>query len=79
MHTEVIRKQEVELQRVLDLAPQLVAVFGPNRERIFANRPTLDFLGLTLEEWQALTDPVLFFHPDDRDRMVRDVYSGANV
>jgi len=45
----VIREGERELQQMLDLAPQLVAVYGPNRERLYANRVSLDYLGLNLE------------------------------
>ena len=47
-----IRTQEMELRQMLDLAPQYVAVFGPARERLYANRIFLDYLGLTLEEWR---------------------------
>ena len=73
-----IREQEVELRDVLDLTPLLVAVFGPDRKRLYANRPALDYLGLTLEEWQAVPDPLWFFHPDDRERMAEQVYTGAD-
>jgi PAS domain-containing protein len=48
----VIREGERELQQMLDLAPQLIAVYGPNRERLYANRVSLDYLGLSLEEWR---------------------------
>jgi formate hydrogenlyase transcriptional activator len=49
---EKIREQEMELRHILDLAPQLIAVFGPSRERLFINRVALDYLGLTLDEWR---------------------------
>ena len=71
-----IRKQEMELRQVLDLTPQLVAVFGPDRKRLYANRPTLDYFGVTLEEWQSISDRFSFYHPDDRERLARDVYTG---
>src|SRR5580698_4765257 len=48
---EKIREQEIEFRQILDLAPQLVAVYGPNRERLYANRVMLDYLGLSLEDW----------------------------
>ena len=69
------RVLETEFRQVLDFAPQLVAVFGPERKRLYANRPTLDYFGLQLEEWQAISDPFWFFHPDDRERMASDVYT----
>jgi hypothetical protein len=37
---------------VLDFAPQLIAVLGPNRERVYANRGALDYLNVGLDEWR---------------------------
>jgi PAS domain S-box-containing protein len=73
---EKIRQQELEQQQVLDFALQQVAVFGPDRERLYANRPALDYFGVTLEEWQGIKDRFWFFHPDDRERLARDVSTG---
>jgi PAS domain S-box-containing protein len=47
-----IREQEAELRQMLDLTPQLVAVFGPGGERLYTNRIGLDYVGLSLEEWR---------------------------
>ncbi len=84
---EKVREREAELRQVLDLAPQLVAVFGPGRERLYANRVLLDYLGLTLQEWrQTFNSSVLsysseFLHPDDWERAAehldRALSSGA--
>ena len=63
------RRSEIELRQMLDLVPQLVAVFGPNHERIYANRMGLDYLGVSLEEWRQTRDMRRFVHPDDGDRM----------
>ncbi len=41
-----------ELRQLLDFTPELIAVLGPNRERIYANRWALTFLGVSLEEWR---------------------------
>src|SRR6267154_4839566 len=46
-----VNEQEAELRQILDFTPQLSAVYGPNRERLYVNRVGLDYLGLTLEEW----------------------------
>ncbi|HTP05167.1 MAG TPA: PAS domain S-box protein [Nitrospirota bacterium] len=73
---EKIRQHEIELRQVLEFAPQLVAVFGPDRERLYANRPALDYFGVTLEEWQGIPDLFWSFHPDDRERVATDVYTG---
>jgi PAS domain S-box-containing protein len=61
---EKLEKREKELRQVLDLAPQLMAVFGPARERLYANSGSLAYLGITLEEWrkQSLDSEV---HPED--------------
>src|SRR5882762_1498766 len=76
-----IREQEAELRQIVDLVPQLVSVFGPGGERLYANRIGLDYVGLSLEEWrQAPGDflsPPSFFHPDDRDRAARTYSDNA--
>jgi PAS domain S-box-containing protein len=63
-----IRDQEAELQHVLDLTPQFVAVFGPNRERLYINRVGLDYLGITLDEWLGRRNRTEI-HPDDREQL----------
>jgi len=66
---EKVREQEAELRQMLDFVPQLVRVFGPDHERIYANRIGLDYLGVSLEEWRQIRDMCRFVHPDDGDRM----------
>jgi PAS domain S-box-containing protein len=73
---EKIREQEAELRQLLDLVPQLVAVFGSNHERLYANRMGLNYLGVSLQEWQQTTDMRLFVHPDDGNRM-REYFNHA--
>jgi PAS domain S-box-containing protein len=73
-----IREQEIELRQMLDLAPQFIVVFGPNRERLFANRPVLDYLGVTLEAWRDIADPFWFF-PDDWDRVASETSSAYST
>ena len=63
---EKIREQEAELRQTLDFAPQLIAVFGPNRERLHMNRMALNYLGLSLKEWRQTREWEAFVHPDDR-------------
>src|SRR2546429_9553186 len=50
--TAALRKSEVELRQILDLAPQLIAVLGPKRERLYANHTALTYLCSTLDEWR---------------------------
>jgi PAS domain S-box-containing protein len=63
-----LQQQETELRQVLDLAPQLIAVFGPHRERLYANRTSLDYFGVTLDEWRD-TRPGAVGNPDDTERL----------
>ncbi len=63
-----LQQQELELRQMLDFAPQLVAVYGPNRERLHVNRIALDYLGVSLEEWRQTPERGAFVHPDDRAR-----------
>src|SRR6202008_161489 len=65
---EEMRKSEEEIRQMLDFSPQLIAVYGPNRERLHANRAALDYVGVTLEDWRQTQAPGAFTHPDDRER-----------
>ena len=65
---EKLRERESELRQVLDLAPQHIAVLGPEGSRLFANQASLDYYGLTLESWRV-GDPGRFLHPNDLERM----------
>jgi PAS domain S-box-containing protein len=75
-----IREQERELRQMLDLSPQHVAVFGPDGERLYANRIALDYLGLSLEEWRQTPGTLFsspFFSPEDRERAARTFSDSA--
>src|SRR3989475_5522141 len=81
--TAALRKSEVELRQILDLAPQLIAVLGPKRERLYANRTALTYLGSTLDEWRqrVMGAPGSEAHPDDAERITalgeRAIISGS--
>jgi PAS domain S-box-containing protein len=61
---EKIREQEMELRQMLDFTPQLIAVYGSNRERLYANRIALNYLGMSLDEWRQRNFGTEI-HPDD--------------
>src|SRR5262245_2383444 len=63
-----LRERERELQQVLDFTPQLIAVSGSNRERLYANRVALDYLGISLDEWRQRSIGSEI-HPDDLERL----------
>jgi PAS domain S-box-containing protein len=71
---EKIRQSEMELRQIVDFAPQQVAVIGPDLSRLYVNQATLDYFGFTLEEWRN-GDPAKVVHPDDRERVKRDLQS----
>src|SRR5258706_451568 len=66
--TRARRKSEQELRQILDFAPQLVTVFGPARDRLYANRTALAYFGASLEEWRQRACGTEV-HPDDTDRL----------
>jgi PAS domain S-box-containing protein len=75
-----VREQESGLRQIVDLVPQLVSVFGPGGERLYANRIGLDYVGLSLEEWRQTPGNFFsspFFHPDDRERAARTYSDNA--
>jgi PAS domain S-box-containing protein len=72
----VIRERESEVRQIVDLAPQLVSVFGPGRERLYASRMMLDYLGIGLDEWLQRS-PGTHTHPDDLER-VKTCWLGAS-
>jgi PAS domain S-box-containing protein len=69
---EKIRESERELRQILDVAPQQVAVIGTDHSRLYLNQAALDYFGFTVEEWRN-TDPDRFVHPDDRERLKREI------
>jgi len=66
--TKALRETERELRQILDLTPQLVGVLGPQAERLYANRVTLSYFGVTLDEWRQ-RDRRSEVHPDDVRRI----------
>jgi len=69
--TAALRESEMQLRQILDLAPQLIAVLGPKRERLYVNRPALAYLGTTLGEWRrrVMGEPGSEAHPEDAERI----------
>jgi formate hydrogenlyase transcriptional activator len=73
------RESEGELRQIMDFAPQQVAVLGPGRAILYLNQASLDYLGVTFDEFLSL-DRRLLIHPDDRERrtgMARTEFSSG--
>ena len=60
-------ERDKEFRQVLDLAPQLIAVFGSDRKRIYANSGALAYLGISLDTWRN-NSMGSDLHPDDWER-----------
>jgi PAS domain S-box-containing protein len=65
---EELRRSERELRQMLDLTPQLIAVYGPNSERLYTNRGALDYFGMSLDDWRQRSFGAEI-HPDDLERV----------
>jgi PAS domain S-box-containing protein len=69
--TQALRKTQQEFRQILDFTPQLIAVLGPRRERLYANHMALAYLGISLDESRQLSVGSEA-HPDDAERMRTD-------
>src|SRR5258707_4054901 len=64
-----LRQDEEELRRMTDAIPQTIIVLNPDGEVIYANRVTLEYTGLSLDEVLADDFRARVFHPDDVQRL----------
>jgi formate hydrogenlyase transcriptional activator len=66
-----LKASEQELRGIVDAISQSIVVLSPDGRGLYANRPLLDYTGLTMEQVVA-TDPrdnPAFFHPEDWARL----------
>jgi len=66
---ERARKSEAELRRLTDAVAQTIVVLDPNGKPTYANRTTLDYTGLSLDDVMADGFRDRVFHPDDTARL----------
>jgi len=64
-----LRAAEEELRRLLDAIPQAIVVLGCDGRAICANRTTLEYTGLTLEQVREPSFRERVFHPEDVERL----------
>ncbi len=62
-------QDEEELRRMTDAIPQTIIVLNPDGTVIYANRATLEYTGLSLDEVRADDFRARVFHPDDVQRL----------
>ena len=69
-HTEAeLRQEREELRRIVDLIPQQIVVLNPEGQAIYANRGSMEYTGLSLEEVRADDFRDRVFHPEDIQRL----------
>jgi PAS domain S-box-containing protein len=61
---EKIRQSEKEARQLLDLSPLHITELGPEGARLYTNRASLDYYGITLGQWQD-ADLQQVLHPQD--------------
>ena len=66
-----LRQDEQELRAVVDAISQIIVVLSPSGTALYANRPLLDYTGLTMEQVMApdFRGNPAFFHPEDWARL----------
>jgi PAS domain S-box-containing protein len=62
------KRAEQELQQLVDLVPQLIAVVAPDGKFIYANKVSREYMGLTLEEFRSVDVIGRLVHPDDLEK-----------
>src|ERR1700722_6865131 len=71
-----LRQDEEELRRIVDLIPQCIVVLNPDGTAVYANRASLDYNGLTLDEIKSDGLQTRVFHPDDVERLRKERSAG---
>lgn len=64
-----LRQDEEELRRIVDLIPQQIVVLNAEGKAIYANRVSMEYTGLSLEEVRADDFRDRVFHPEDIERL----------
>jgi formate hydrogenlyase transcriptional activator len=66
-----LREDERELRRIIDAIPQAIVVQDPVGTPLYANRATLDYTGLAMEDVVKPGFRERIFHPDDIRRLAQ--------
>ena len=73
---ERLRQDEQELRRTIDAIPALIHVLGTDVKIVYTNQSTLAYTGLNLEEAKADDFGVRIVHPDDLEKVRRNLQEG---
>jgi PAS domain S-box-containing protein len=69
---EKIRQSEKEARQLLDLSPLHITELGPDGARLYTNRASLDYYGITLDEWRG-ADLTQVLHLLDAEIVTKDL------
>jgi len=64
-----LRRDEEEMRRIVDAIPQTIVVLSPEGRAVYANRTTLEYTGLTVEQVAAPDFRARVFHREDVARL----------
>lgn len=64
-----LKEDERELRRITDSIPQTIVVLDPTGAPLYANRATLDYTGLAMEDVAKPDFRERIFHPEDLERL----------
>ena len=67
-----LKEQEAEFQQMLDFTPQCIGVMGADGSPVYANRASLDYIGMSLDAWRQSSTLADFAHPDDLPRLIAE-------
>jgi PAS domain S-box-containing protein len=74
-----IRGQEMELLQMLDFTPLCIGVVGADGTPLYANRASLDYLGMSLDEWRQKGPIANEAHPDDLERLTAELSRASST
>jgi PAS domain S-box-containing protein len=69
---EIGSPHEIDLRRIVNLAPQMLAVMEPDGRFSWVNEVVIDYLGFTLADVSADELRPRVFHPDDVERIAEE-------
>ena len=73
-----LRQDEEELRRIVDLIPHTITLLGPDGRVVYANRTTLEYTGLSLDEIRSDGSRERVFHPEDVQRLREERLAGLS-
>jgi PAS domain S-box-containing protein len=69
---EKIRQSEKQARQLLDLSPLHITELSPDGALLYTNRSSLDYYGITLDEWQD-ADSHQLLHPQDAKIVTKEL------